>query len=244
MNHPRLTVKDGYNARFLRYLEEQGEACFNRMSGTALKVLTAHPTPSPACLGPSDVDSDADTPSGEERPRDVPSRNRGRSESGQRGSAVQPIGRGSDGTDGRMMDALSRLVVKSRRERGTTHLEPQGAHSDSEGVPSPKSLGTPPNPGKDRSAKRKRSRAPSPPSSHHSGSDSEPEPPKKVRGKSGTKRDDSLARPKSRRENLLGDAREPVRAVVDEVDADRYSERSYKSSSKKGRKNRIDTVVG
>ena len=225
-------------------MEEQGEACFTRMSGTALKVLTAHPTPSPACLGPSDVDSDADTPSGDEKRRDGPSRNRGRSESGPQGSAVQPIGRGSDGTDGRMMDALSRLVVKSRRERGTTHLEPQGAHSDSEGVPSPKSLGTPPNPGKARPDKRKRSRAPSPPSSHHSGSDSEPEPPQKVRGKSGTKRDDSSARPKSRRENSLGEAREPARAVVDEVDADRYSERSYKSSSKKARKNPIDTVVG
>ena len=222
-------------------MEERGEACFTRMSGTALKVLTAHPTPSPACLGPSDVDSDADTPSGDERRRDGHSLNRGRSESGKRGSVVQPIGRGSDGTDGRVMDALSRLV-KSRRERGTTRLEPQGAHSDSEGEPSPKSLGTPPNPGKARPAKRKRSRAPSPPSSHHSGSDSEPEPPPKARGKSGTKMDSS-ARPKSRRENSLGEAREPARAVVDDVDADRYSERSYKSSSKKARKNQIDTVV-
>ena len=219
-------------------MEERGEACFTRMSGTALKVLNAHPTPHPACLVPSDVDSEADTPSADERRRDVPRLNRGRSESVKRGSMVQPIGVGSDGTDGRVMDALSRLI-KSRRERGTNHLEPQGAHSDSEGEPSPKSSGTPPpNPGKARPAKRKRSSAPSPPSSHHSGSDSEPEPPPKVRVKSGTS-----ARPKSRRENSLGEAREPARAVVDDVDADRYSERSYKSPSKKARKNQIDTVV-
>ena len=217
---PSLTVKDGYNARFLRYLEELGEACFTRMSGTARKVLNAHPTPSPACLGPSDADSDADTPSGDERRRD--GQNRGRSESGKRGSVVQPIGLGSDGTDGCVMDALSRLV-KSRRERG----ERQGAHSDSEGEPLPKSSGT-------RPAKRKRSHAPSPPSSHHSGSDSEPEPQPTARVKSVTS-----DRPKSRRENL-----QPPRAVVEDVDVDRYSERSYKSSSKKARKNKIDTVVG
>ena len=234
------------------------------MRGTAQKVLTAHPTPSPACLVPSDVDSEADTtrpptppPRGRgtrrddaERRRDDHSQNRWRSESGKLGSAVQPIAMGSDGTDGFVRDTLTSLAKRTvERVKAPRVREP--AHSDGEeepGTPSPPPPPTPPpNSGPARSGKKKekeeekkkekkkRSRAPSPPSSYHSGSDSdEPEP--RARAKSGTPPPDSPVRPKSRRENLGP-------AVIDLDEEHNYSERSYKSSSKKARKNKIDLVI-
>ena len=218
-----------------------GEACLTRMRATAEKVFTTQSTPSLASpLVPSNVDLDADTP----HPPTPPPRGRGitrndnetqssgqnrrRSDSDKRGSGVQTIGQGSDGTDGFVRDKLTSLA-KRTVERVTAHRGQEPAHSDGEGepVPSTKTSGTPP-PGRARSGKKERSRAPSPPSSYHSGSDSdEPEP--TARAKSGTK-PDSPVRLKSRHESL-------VPTVVDVDEEHNYSERSYKSSGKKARKN-------